>query len=340
MAVLITGGAGFIGSTIATRCKDQGIEPVIVDDLSTGLKQFTNGRTFYQGQVGDRELLRKILAENDIEAIIHCAAKIVVPESTQQPLSYYENNISQGIVLLEEAIAAGVKAFVFSSSGSIYSAEDGYEFNEDTKVDPHSPYSQTKADFERLLKAVAASSDLQVVSLRYFNPIGCDPQYRTGLQIEHPSHVLGKILEKAADKTTFTVTGVDWPTRDGSGVRDYIHVWDLAAAHLAVLDNLSDIREEDGTFSVINVGTGDGTTVRELVDIANTVLPEPIESQDGPARPGDVVGGFANVDKSKRLLKWEAKLSIQQGVADSLEWSKRLASVLADENYAPDLVAR
>ncbi|MCS4536326.1 UDP-glucose 4-epimerase GalE [Corynebacterium sp. HS2168-gen11] len=336
MAVLITGGAGFIGSTIVSRCLDEGLEPIILDDLSTGVVQFTHGRTFYQGQVGDRELLRKIFSEHTIDAVIHCAAKIVVPESTEQPLAYYENNIAQGIVLLEEVVAHGVKTFVFSSSGSIYSAADGYEFDEHTATDPHSPYSQTKADFERLLKAVSVASDLQVVALRYFNPIGADPNYRTGLQIEKPSHVLGKILETYSQGGTFTITGTDWPTRDGSGIRDYIHVWDLAAAHVAVLHHAADIAAAEGKFAVINLGTGQGTTVREMVELANKVLPTPIQVSEGPSRPGDVVGGFANVQKSRELLQWHTTLSIEDGIRDSLEWSKKLPSVLADPNYQPE----
>lgn len=345
MSVLITGGAGFIGSTIASALMDQGEDVVIIDDLSKGLQQYVNGRTHYIGNVGDRELLDKIFTSHNIEAVIHCAAKIVVPESVSNPMGYYRNNIAYGQTLIEACVAHGCRSFIFSSSGSIYSPRDGFCFTEASPVDPHSPYSQTKADFETYLKYVAAASGLDVVCLRYFNPIGCDPSYRTGLQDPHPSHVLGKIMEAARDGVPFTVTGVDWETRDGSGLRDYIHVWDLARAHYSALEYLRGQRGEDsgagestgdGLYEVVNVGTGTGYTVIELFEAARKVLDKPIVKLEGPRRPGDVIGGYAETSKASELLGWKAELSIEQGIADSVKWSGLLPQILQDADYRPD----
>ncbi|MFC2688524.1 MAG: NAD-dependent epimerase/dehydratase family protein, partial [Propionibacterium freudenreichii] len=203
-----------------------------------------------------------------MDAVIHCAAKIVVPESVSAPLDYYENNVSKTLVLLRELCGHGVRRFILSSTGSMYEGGDGQLVDESSAVVPHSPYSASKWMLERMLRDLAATGAMEVVALRYFNPIGADPKMRSGLQDERPTHALGKMIEAYQGGGTFTVTGTDWPTRDGSGLRDYVHVWDLARAHIAALECFDSVmlQAQVPGFDVINLGSGRGTTVFELVD--------------------------------------------------------------------------
>ena len=334
MKVLITGGAGYIGSTIAACCTDNGITPVILDDYSKGLREFARPYTNYEGDIADTTLIRRILSEHpDIDAVIHCAAKIVVPESVSAPLAYYENNVAKSITLLRELSALGVRRFILSSTASMYEAGDDYMVDESAAIAPQSPYSASKWMLERILRDFAATGDMNVIALRYFNPIGADPAMRSGLQDPKPTHALGKMIEAYQNEGVFTVTGIDWPTRDGSGLRDYVHVWDLARAHVAALQNFDKVIASsaiDG-FDIINLGTGTGTTVFELVDAFKDATGKPLEVQTAPPRLGDVVGCATLTAKAEQLLGWRAELSITDGVKDSLKWAEKLPSILARE---------
>ena len=232
MKILITGGAGYIGSTVGSACEEAGHEVVVLDDLSAGRREFVRDRTFYEGDIADQDLLDRVFSENQIDAVVHCAAKIIVPESVDEPLTYYGNNVGKTVALLKGMERNGVHRILFSSSASIYATDEEFKVTEESALDPGSPYATTKFMVEFILRDAAHASDLKALSLRYFNPIGSDPKLRTGQQIEHPTHVLGKMIDAWMEGSTFTVTGVDWPTRDGSGIRDYIHVWDLAALML------------------------------------------------------------------------------------------------------------
>lgn len=334
MKVLITGGAGYIGSTIAACCTDNGITPVILDDYSKGLREFARPYTNYEGDIADTALIRRILSEHpDIDAVIHCAAKIVVPESVSAPLAYYENNVAKSITLLRELSALGVRRFILSSTASMYEAGDDYMVDESAAIAPQSPYSASKWMLERILRDFAATGDMNVIALRYFNPIGADPAMRSGLQDPKPTHALGKMIEAYQNEGVFTVTGIDWPTRDGSGLRDYVHVWDLARAHVAALQNFDKVIASsaiDG-FDIINLGTGTGTTVFELVDAFKDATGKPLDVQTAPPRLGDVVGCATLTAKAEQLLGWRAELSIADGVKDSLKWAEKLPSILARE---------
>ena len=281
MKVLITGGAGFIGSTVGSALIDHGHEVVVLDDFSTGREEFTEGRPTYRGDIADRAVVDRIFAEHpDIEATLHCAAKIVVPESVADPIGYYRNNVSGTLELADALLANGCTKLLFSSSASIYAVPEDFTVDEDSPLAPTSPYARTKAVVEAMLQDVARGTDLTVVSLRYFNPIGSDPKRRTGLQLKYPSHALGKLIEARNAGEAFTVTGADYPTRDGSGIRDYIHVWDLADAHVRALENFpAALAGEDS--AVINLGTGSGTTVFELVEAFNEVTGEKLETVVG-----------------------------------------------------------
>ncbi|GAA1660224.1 UDP-glucose 4-epimerase GalE [Nonomuraea maheshkhaliensis] len=317
MRVLITGGAGYIGSTIASACLDAGIEPVILDSLVTGRREFAEGRAFYEGKISDGPLIDRIFTENpDIEAVIHCAALIVVPDSVADPIGYYRANVAESLELVDHLIRNGRTRMIFSSSASIYRAGDDHTVTEESPLDPQSPYARTKAVCEGMFADIAAGAPIRILSLRYFNPIGADPKMRTGLQLRRPSHALGKLIEAYDDGVPFRITGTGWPTADGTGIRDYVHVWDLATAHVAALERFDGLEA-----GVINLGTGAGTTVRELVDAFNRVVDRPVEVVEAPARPGDVAGAYTRSDLAHRLLGWRARHSIEEGIRHSLEWA-------------------
>lgn len=324
MKVLITGGAGFIGSTIGLACQDRGWDVIVLDDLSTGRREFTDGTTFYQGDIADADLVAQIFTEHpDIAATVHCAAKIVVPESVADPIGYYRNNVSKTIDLLDSLHRAGCTRLLFSSSASIYEPDPDLTVNEDSALNPQSPYAASKMLCERIMADVAAATDLRTLSLRYFNPVGGDPQLRTGLQLPKPSHALGKLVDAYTYGDIFTITGVEWDTRDGSAIRDYIHVWDLAKAHVAALEHFDAVCPPENPYTVINVGTGTGSTVRELVaDFTSVVGEGNLNVVEGPPRPGDVIGCYTTSAKAEQLLGWKAELTIADAIRTALAWAK------------------
>src|SRR5689334_3764002 len=254
MKVLVTGGAGYIGSTVCSALLDRGIQPVILDNLVTGRERFAEGRAFYRGDIADGALVDEVFsAHPEIGAVIHCAALIVVPESVDNPLRYYRENVSKTVDLLDHLRRNGCTRVLFSSSASMYKPGADFAVDESAALEPTSPYARTKFMVEGILGDVAAAGQLRAISLRYFNPIGADPRMRTGLQTRNPSHALGRMIVAWEAGETFTITGVDWPTRDGTGVRDYIHVWDLALAHVEAVVRFDEILPEPG-YEVINLG--------------------------------------------------------------------------------------
>ncbi|MBV9795028.1 MAG: UDP-glucose 4-epimerase GalE [Actinobacteria bacterium] len=331
MKVLIAGGAGFIGSTIGSACIDAGITPVIVDNLVTGRREFTAGRAFYEGDIADGALIDRIFADHpDIGAVIQCAALIVVPDSVADPVGYYRDNVAASLEFVAHLIRNGCPRMIFSSSAAIYGAEPDLTVDEQSGIDPQSPYGRTKAVCEQMFADIAASQPIRVLSLRYFNPIGADPKMRTGLQLPRPSHALGKLIEAHSEGVPFQITGTDYPTRDGSGIRDYIHVWDLAAAHLAALDRFDEVLAGPTRSTAINVGTGDGTTVRELADAFNSVVEVPVAVTEAPRRPGDVAGAYTRSERARRELGWQPRYSVVEGIRHSLEWASIRPEVLGN----------
>ncbi|QNP70590.1 UDP-glucose 4-epimerase GalE [Streptomyces roseirectus] len=321
MSVLIAGGAGYIGSTVASACLDAGITPVILDSLVRGRREFAEGRVFYEGDIADGALVDRIFAErSEITAVVHCAALIVVPESVADPVGYYEANVAKSLAFVGHLRRNGCDRLVFSSSASIYRAEDGGPVTEESPLAPQSPYARTKAVCEGMFSDIAAAGGLRVLSLRYFNPVGSDPAFRTGLQLRYPTHALGKLIQAHQDGTAFTVTGTDWPTRDGSGIRDYVHVWDLAAAHLAAIERFDSILSPSTPSLAINLGSGSGTTVRELCAAFNNVVSPPLTTLDAGPRPGDVAGGYTASDRASALLGWTPKLSLEEAIRSALDW--------------------
>ena len=334
MKFLITGGAGYIGSTIASALEEAGHTPVILDSLITGRKEFTEGRTFYHGDISDEKIVTKVFNENpDIQATVHCAALIVVPESVSQPYDYYLDNVAKSLEFFNLLRKLGHGKVVFSSSASLYDVVPGFMVTEEAPLKPSSPYARTKFMMEMILKDFCMAYGMKGIALRYFNPIGADPKLRSGLYVKNPTHVLGKLVETAQGRLpVFQITGNDYTTRDGTGIRDYIHVWDLARAHVKALSDFDNVFARAGNpadnYLVINLGTGRGVTVRELVTAFEKVYGQTINKIETGPRPGDVAGSFCNADTAKRLLGWQAELSIEQGISDALKWDEKRVKML------------
>lgn len=328
MKVLVTGGAGYIGSTVCSALDDRGHTPVVLDSLVTGRREFTHERIFFQGDVGDGDVLAQVFERHpDIECAIHCAAMIVVPESVAHPYQYYLNNVVRSLELFRNLETHGCRRVVFSSSAAVYDAVQGFMVREDSPLSPSSPYARTKVMVESILQDLCAATELRAISLRYFNPIGADPGMRSGPHAAEVSHVLGKLVEVASGREpVFRITGTEWPTRDGTGIRDYIHVWDLASAHVKAVERFDDalVSGIDGSVShlVINLGTGHGVTVKELVAAFESVIGRPIPKENAPPRPGDVAGAYANADNALKLLGWKAELTLEQAISDALKWNE------------------
>jgi UDP-glucose 4-epimerase len=334
MKFLITGGAGYIGSTVASALEDNGHIPIILDSLATGRVEFTKGRIFYQADIADQVALAKIFTDHpDIEACLHCAALIVVPESVSEPYLYYRENVAKSLELFMNLHKIGCNKVVFSSSASIYASVPGFMVTEQSPLQPSSPYARTKYMMEMVLSDLCAAYGMQGIALRYFNPIGADPKMRSGVHVKEPSHVVGKLVETALGvNPEFHITGTNYETRDGTGIRDYIHIWDLARAHVSALTEFDAVFERAGNpednYLVINLGTGRGVTVRELVTAFEKVYGQTIQKRDMPPRPGDVPGAYANADTALRLLNWKAELSIEEGISDALKWGELRTHIL------------
>ena len=334
MKVLVTGGAGYIGSTVASACLDIGAVPIILDDLSAGRAEFLRDRISFCGDIADGDLIGRIFREHpDICATIHCAAQVIVAESVADPIAYYRTNVSKSVDLMEHLLSNGCSRVLLSSSAAIYAASAQGWVDEESPLGPASPYARTKAVLETALQDFADAYRLRVLSLRYFNPIGADPKLRTGLQTVSPTHVLGKLIESQMTGRPFEITGVDWPTRDGTGIRDYIHVWDLAEAHVAGLLAFDRVLPAGsaGRYDAVNLGTGRGTTVRELIAAFEEVAGCRLDVVEAPPRPGDVAGCYTRDGKAVRLLNWRSRFDIRDGIRHSLEWNRHRHHVLLGE---------
>jgi UDP-glucose 4-epimerase len=342
MKVLVTGGAGYIGSTTAKALEAAGHVPVVLDSLLTGPRAFVRDRIFYEGDIGDRDLVRRIVEEHpDLEATIHMAARIVVPESVQKPYEYYRDNVAKSLELFDQLVALDKPRVVFSSSASLYAMKDDpsadpahrFEVTESDPLAPTSPYARTKRMIEQVLEDMSVATDLRAILLRYFNPIGSDPDLESGIYAKEPTHVLGQLVMAArGQKPSFTITGTDLPTRDGTGIRDYLHVWDLACAHVRAVERFDQVIDVVGTPStVINLGRGEGVTVRELVSAFERVIGRSLSVTEAEPRPGDAVGAFANVDRSRELLDWQTELTLDDGIASALAWADKRHEILGYE---------
>ena len=331
MKVLVTGGAGYIGAITASALEQAGHTPLILDSLVSGPEAFVAGRQFYRGDIADRGLLRRIVDDHpDLGGTIHLAARIVVSESVALPYEYYENKVARSLELFDELRRLGKPRVIFSSSASVYAPAADFEVIETSATGPTSPYARSKLMTEMMLADLCAAGGLSALILRYFNPIGSDPELRFGMHVSVPSHVLGQlVLAAQGRRDAFRIAGSDYPTRDGTGLRDYVHVWDVARAHVAALEQFDAVLERaDAPTAILNVGTGRGVTVRELISCVESVLGRSIPVQEAPRRDGDAAGAYANVDRAREWLSWAPQYDLQDGVASALAWADRREQVL------------
>jgi UDP-glucose 4-epimerase len=324
MAVLVTGGAGYIGGHMALALADRGEDVVVLDNLSTGFDWAVPPQAkLVVGDMGDQELLARTIGEHGIEAIAHFAAKIVVPESVSDPLGYYLNNTAKARNLIETAIRSGVKNFIFSSTAAVYGETSSEPVSEDTPKNPVSPYGRSKLMTEWILEDASRAHDLRYVALRYFNVAGADPAGRIGQSTPAATHLIKVAAQTAlGQRPALEVFGTDYPTRDGSCLRDYIQVSDLANAHLSALDHL---RRGGGSLT-LNCGYGRGYSVLEVVDVMKRVSGVDFPVKLSPRRPGDPAAIVAKADRIRAELGWVPQHDDLDGiVAQALAWERHLA---------------
>ncbi|ODT32154.1 MAG: UDP-glucose 4-epimerase GalE [Kaistia sp. SCN 65-12] len=325
MTVLVTGGAGYIGSHMVWELLDAGEQVVVLDRLSTGFDWAVAPEArLVVGDIADSGLVAKLVRENGIDAVIHFAGSIVVPESVADPLAYYENNTCKTRALIEAAVSAGVAHFIFSSTAAVYGGAGMEPVGEDAPLAPESPYGRSKLMSEWMLRDAAAAHGLRYTALRYFNVAGADPKGRAGQSTPGATHLIKVACETALGKrASMQVYGNDYPTPDGTCIRDYIHVSDLAAAHRLALRRLRD----GGDSLVANCGYGHGYSVLEVVDSVRRVFGGDFEVLTGPRRAGDAAAVVANADRARREFGWRPRHDdLDAIVADALSWERSLAT--------------
>lgn len=323
--VLVTGGAGYIGSHAVLALLDAGWPVVVIDNLVTGFEwAVPEGATFVRGDIADEPLLARTIAEHRIGAIIHFAGSVVVPESVENPLKYYENNTVKSRSLLASAVKAGVPHFIFSSTAATYGIPDSTPVAEGARTQPINPYGWSKLMTERMLADTAAAHAINYCALRYFNVAGADPKGRSGQSTAGATHLIKVAVEAAIGKRPYvSVYGTDYGTPDGTGVRDYIHVSDLAAAHVDALEKLI---ADPATSHVMNCGYGRGFSVLEVLDAVDRVTNMTIERRMEPRRAGDPDALVADNGKILATLPWRPKRDdLDTIVADALGWERKLA---------------
>ena len=323
MAILVTGGAGYIGSHMALELLDAGEKVVVLDNLSTGFRWAVPDKaTLIVGDFGDEDLVTETLARYDVEEIIHFAAKIVVPESVSDPLGYYLNNTAKARGLLECAVDAGVKHFIFSSTAAVYGDPEQNPVTEDERLKPISPYGRSKLMVEWMLEDTARATLLSYVALRYFNVAGADPQGRSGQSTPNATHLIKVAVQTALGmRKGMDVYGVDYATPDGSCLRDYIHVTDLARAHLDALRHL----RGGGDSLVCNVGYQRGYSVLEVIDVVKKVSGVDFPVTIVGRRPGDPAAIVASNARIRTRLGWTPQHdNLEEIVRQALDWERRL----------------
>ena len=324
--VLVTGGAGYIGSHAVLALRDAGWDVAVIDNLSTGTRYVVpDDVAFYEGNVADRELVDRIFAERKIGAIMHFAGSIVVPESVEKPLDYYLNNTVASHALISAAVDAGVKHVVFSSTAAVYGEPERVPVDEDVAKLPINPYGASKLMTERMLEDSAVAYPMNYAALRYFNVSGADPEGRSGQVGKGSTHLIKVAVEAAVGKRDhIDVYGTDYPTGDGSCVRDYIHVSDLVAAHVKALERLIERPDEN---LVLNLGYGRGLSVLEVLDALDRLLPEPIRREMKGRRAGDPPLLISSNEALKATLDWQARYAdIETILTHALEWERKLLS--------------
>jgi UDP-glucose 4-epimerase len=336
MNILITGGAGFIGSHTYVVLKENGFTPIIVDNFSNSSTHVIQNLeticqssvVYYQLDVNDPKTYDQIFNQHSIDGIIHFAASKAVGESVENPLKYYKNNVASTILLLEKMQEHGVKNLVFSSSCTVYGQPAELPVTEKSPVQVAiSPYGNTKQMCEEIIAdTTQASNDLKAISLRYFNPIGAHKSALIGeLPLGPPANLIPFLTQSVAGlRGPLQVFGTDYPTPDGSAIRDYIHVCDLAEAHVKALKHLLEQKEASSYYDFFNIGTGDGTSVLQIIQAFEKITGEKVNYELKPRRSGDITAVYAAIGKSKDVLGWQSKRSLEESLKDAWAWQKAL----------------
>ena len=323
MAVLVTGGAGYIGSHLVWELIDHGEKVIVLDRLSTGFEwAVAPDATLIVGDIADASLLKSLLHDHSIDSVIHFAGSIVVPESVAVPLDYYENNTCKTRALLQAIVEAGVRHVIFSSTAAVYGSQGQAPIAEDASTNPESPYGRSKLMTEWMLRDASVAHGFTFTALRYFNVAGADPRGRTGQSTSGATHLIKVACETAIGKRpAMDIFGTDYPTPDGTCIRDYIHVSDLAVAHRLALARL----RAGGDNLIANCGYGHGYSVFEVIDSVKKIVGHPLEVRSCGRRPGDAAAVVANVNLVRRELNWIPKYAdLDRIIADALGWEEIL----------------
>ncbi|PUU86828.1 MAG: UDP-glucose 4-epimerase [Halanaerobium sp.] len=320
MNILVTGGAGYIGSHVLKALLKEGHQVVTFDNLQKGHKKAIIGGKFIKGDLADKELLNQVMEKNQIEGVIHLAADSLVGESMENPGKYYRNNFANGINLLEAVVKNGVKNIVFSSTAAVYGEPDQIPIKEDNQTEPTSTYGESKLFFEKALKRYDDIYDLKYVSLRYFNAAGADPEGEIGEAHDPETHLIPIVLQTALGiRDKIYIFGDDYPTCDGSCIRDYIHVTDLAAAHVLAVEALADGKES----SIYNLGNGEGYSVKEVINTVKEVTGRDFEVEVSERRAGDPAVLIASSDKIQKELNWQPQYpELEKIISTAWKWHK------------------
>ena len=320
--VLVSGGAGYIGSHVVLQLRARGERVVVLDNLSTGFRQAIGDTPLVVGDCGDRALVGRVLSEHQVDTVMHFAANTVVPESVRDPLKYYGNNTCATRNLLESCMQGGVRQFVFSSTAAVYGIPESGLASEDMALAPINPYGTSKLMSEWVLRDLAAVTDFRYVSLRYFNVAGSDPECRIGQATAQATLLIKVACEAVVGKRAHvSIFGTDYATADGTGVRDYIHVEDLSRAHLDALDYL----RRGGVARIFNCGYGHGYSVREVLDSVQRVAGRKLLVREEPRREGDPPSLVARADRIRAELGWQPRLDdLDTIVRTALRWEEQL----------------
>lgn len=319
MAILVTGGAGYIGSVTVELLRAKSEDVVVLDDLFRGHREsLPPGQVFYQGKVGDRALIARIASGHSIEECIHFAALAYVGESVEDPARYFENNVEQGVALVGSLVRAGVRRIVFSSTAATYGEPKRVPITEQDPQWPANPYGWTKLFMERLLTSYDLAYSMKFVSLRYFNAAGATSE--CGEDHEPETHLIPNVLVAAAgERPDVAVFGKDYPTPDGTPIRDYVHVTDLADAHIRALEHL----RKGSASDFLNLGTGHGYSVLEVIEAAREVTGRTIQARIEPRRPGDPARLVADAARAKQVLGWSPSSNLESIIRSAWEWKQR-----------------